>query len=189
MTDLLSTHVLCDAQDDNDEHDEDNASGYQREHLNFHSFSFLYTVFHRQFPDRGSLADDENTARVNLNGSREDANSPSLAPNEPNNPNAPLAREPVLDDIRIAHAFINSLKSATLDNGFLDQKSIHRLRNPKRGELVLDDIDERLSIKLYLALGNASQDANNKSPRCDLEHRTWSQNYCLTIRSKDGSLN
>ncbi len=131
-------------------------------------------------PDRGSLDDEmREDADLSLQGRDDEAPDdaddmvasdhesesefPSPADDQLAAPNDPASSpEPVLKEIQIARAFINGLKFATLDNGFLDEKAVHRLRNPSCRRLTLDDSDEALSIKLYLALGNSSQDTYNK---------------------------
>ncbi len=96
----------------------------------------------------------------------QDGSGPESRPSSPvhDQPaNVPVGSSaPVLRDMQVAQAFIDGLKTATLDNGFLNEKAVDRLRNPTCQRLTLDDSDEALSIKLYLALGNASQDTYNK---------------------------
>jgi len=70
----------------------------------------------------------------------------------------PTIEDATLDDLKISLAFINLIRSATLDNGGLDPDTIHRLRNPKQGPPDVDDPDLILAIKIYLATTKASQD-------------------------------
>ncbi len=105
------------------------------------------------------IDDNEN----NIEPTRSDQPEP-----EPHAPSANQSREPeaeapiVLDDIKLAHSFIDSIKAATLDNGGLDEANIERLRNPKPWTPSYASKEEQLSIELYVALGKSSQDTYNK---------------------------
>jgi hypothetical protein len=70
--------------------------------------------------------------------------------------------EPKIHELKIAQQFIESLKNATLDNSTLDDWVCERLRNPPTSTVddMLDPI-LRLSIDIYLAVGNASQETYN----------------------------
>ena len=70
--------------------------------------------------------------------------------------------EPKIHELRIAQQFIKYLENATLDNSKLDGWVRERLRNPLTGTVndMLDPI-LRLSLDIYLAVGNASQETYN----------------------------
>ena len=80
-----------------------------------------------------------------------------------------------LDDLNISLSFINSIRSATLDNGGLDDETIERLRNPPEGPPDVDNPDLILAIKIFLATTKASQDTytdvgeviSERFPDCD----------------------
>ena len=50
------------------------------------------------------------------------------------------------------------IENATLENGGLTQKQIDRIRSPPEKPFTIDDADTLLSIKLFMAVGNASQE-------------------------------
>ena len=70
--------------------------------------------------------------------------------------------EPKIRELKIAQQFIESLQNATLDNSKLDDWVCERLRTPPTSTVddMLDPI-LRLSIDIYLAVGNASQETYN----------------------------
>jgi hypothetical protein len=70
--------------------------------------------------------------------------------------------EPKIHELRIAQQFIKYLENATLDNSKLDGWVRERLCNPLTGTVddMLDPI-LRLSLDIYLAVGNASQETYN----------------------------
>jgi len=70
--------------------------------------------------------------------------------------------EPKIHELKIAQQFIESLKNATLDNSTLNDWVCERLRNPPTSTVddMLDPI-LRLSIDIYLAVGNTSQETYN----------------------------
>ena len=65
--------------------------------------------------------------------------------------------EPKIHELKIAQQFIENLKNATLDNSTLDYWVCEQLHNPPTSTVddMLDPI-LRLSIDIYLAVGNAS---------------------------------
>ncbi|KAJ7136450.1 hypothetical protein C8R43DRAFT_893885, partial [Mycena crocata] len=75
---------------------------------------------------------------------------PNATPNPPNI---------VLDSFKITQAFINALKSATLDDGNLDAHTLDQLRNPIQEVLHVEDPDVILSIRNFISLTNASDQA------------------------------
>ena len=70
--------------------------------------------------------------------------------------------EPKIHQLKIAQQFIGSLKNAILDDSTLDDWVCERLRNSPTSTVddMLDPIP-RLSIDIYLAVGNASQETYN----------------------------
>ena len=87
--------------------------------------------------------------------------------------------EPKIHELRIAQQFIKCLENATLDNSKLDDWVRERLRNPLTGTVddMLDPI-LRLSLDIYLAVGNASQETYN-SVRNALMRLQPSQAYSI----------
>ncbi|KAI0325002.1 hypothetical protein GY45DRAFT_1438715 [Cubamyces sp. BRFM 1775] len=66
-----------------------------------------------------------------------------------------------LDDMKNTLEFIRLLQTATLEDSNLPQEVIDRIRNPPNEPLMIDDADLLLSIELYLAVSNASQETYN----------------------------
>ncbi|OBZ66066.1 hypothetical protein A0H81_13935 [Grifola frondosa] len=71
---------------------------------------------------------------------------------------APTEPASHIEDIRIAQEFIELLKHATLDESGLHADALARLRNPPQQPLQIDDPDILLSLEIYLAISNASQE-------------------------------
>ena len=70
--------------------------------------------------------------------------------------------EPKIHELKIAQQFIESLKNVTLDNSTLDDCIRKWLCNPPTS--TVDDMLNpilRLSIDIYLAVGNTSQETYN----------------------------
>ncbi|KAJ7458068.1 hypothetical protein FB451DRAFT_1341823 [Mycena latifolia] len=65
----------------------------------------------------------------------------------------------VLPEVKIAQAFINALKSASLDDENLEPHVLDSLRHPIQQILTADDPDLRLSITNFVSLSNASEQA------------------------------
>ena len=82
---------------------------------------------------------------------------PSDEPAEAAEPYVEVKRE----DLQRTLEFIDLLKNASLDSEHcgLRPEDVARLRNPIQEELKLPDADVRLSIKLFIALGNVSLSA------------------------------
>ncbi|KAJ7159572.1 hypothetical protein C8R46DRAFT_1286885, partial [Mycena filopes] len=78
----------------------------------------------------------------------------------------------VIADINISLKFIAALQNASLDNPDqrLDPEMLHQIRNPATHTLSVDDPDDRLSIDIYLAIGNASE-ASYTSVRSAIQRR------------------
>ncbi len=66
---------------------------------------------------------------------------------------------PILGDLKLAQAFIDALKGATLHSDIepLDSDILDVIENPPEEELKVDDDDLRFSIDLYLAIDNTSE--------------------------------
>jgi hypothetical protein len=75
-----------------------------------------------------------------------------------------------IETIKITQAFIKEIHAATLDNGNLDDDILDRLRNPQEGPTEISDPDIRLSLDLFLACTNASEETY-KSCRDAILHR------------------
>jgi phage gp36-like protein len=67
------------------------------------------------------------------------------------------------DDIRVALSFIRALDNASLNDPYahLDADALHRLRNPIQNILTVNNPDLCLSIDLFLATSNASEQIYN----------------------------
>ncbi|KAJ3001526.1 hypothetical protein NUW54_g6368 [Trametes sanguinea] len=63
-----------------------------------------------------------------------------------------------LDDMKTALEFIRLLQQATLDNSGLQPELVEQIRGPRCSAFAIEDPDVLLSIKLYLATANASED-------------------------------
>ncbi|KAF8164219.1 hypothetical protein K438DRAFT_1984740 [Mycena galopus ATCC 62051] len=89
--------------------------------------------------------------------------SPPPRPEDPPSQHGSLPRGPptiVLDNLKIDQAYIDLLKTATLDDSDQDKDALHRIRNPIQEVLHIDnDPDLLLSIKNFLSLTNASDKA------------------------------
>jgi len=68
-----------------------------------------------------------------------------------------------LEELKIALAFIDAVKSASLENGNLSPETLMRLRQPIQGQPSVGDPDVRLSLDLFLAVSNASQETYTKT--------------------------
>lgn len=98
-------------------------------------------------PDPGSLEDQSRTDR-----------RPPMPPIQEPTPPEPASFDHIkIEDIKIALKFIAALQNATLDNAGLDPDLLHQIRNPETNILTVEDPDDRLSIDIFLAIGNASE--------------------------------
>ena len=68
-----------------------------------------------------------------------------------------------IENIKITQDFIKEICAATLENGNLDDDVIHRLRNPPEEPTDISDPDVRLSLDLFLAVTNASEETYHAS--------------------------
>ena len=97
-----------------------------------------------------SLLDDHeqrSTSSAGSNGEAGDSESDSAA--------AATSR---IETIQITQSFVKDILAATLDNGNLDDDVINRLRNPQEGPMDISDPDLLLSLDLFLAVTNASEE-------------------------------
>ena len=62
-----------------------------------------------------------------------------------------------IDDIRLTQEFIDALKRASLDDDNFDPADLERLRHPPQEPLNIADPDLRLSLDIFLAVSNASE--------------------------------
>ncbi|KDR79664.1 hypothetical protein GALMADRAFT_63042 [Galerina marginata CBS 339.88] len=84
-------------------------------------------------------------------------------PDDDGVPEQPINFIPAIEDIRTAREFIDALKNASLDHEFsqLDEDTLLHIRDPPTIPLSIDNPTERLSLDLFLAVDNASQDTYN----------------------------
>ena len=66
-----------------------------------------------------------------------------------------------IECIKITQEYIKEIRSATLDNGNLDEDVIYQLRNPPKEPTDISDPDIRFSLDLFLAATNASEETYN----------------------------
>lgn len=73
---------------------------------------------------------------------------------------------PTIEEVNISGLYIRELRQAHLDSAIepIDADLLHRIRNPPSGPIHLTR-DERLSIDLYLAINNASEQTYNDMRR------------------------
>ena len=112
------------------------------------------------FPDAGRESDHDRHADI---GQDDDDELYNPHGNEQLLPGAAheelVATEDVrVEDLRTALAFIDALRSASLDNEDLDARVLEQLRHPPQEALDATDPDLRLSIDLFLSTSNASQE-------------------------------
>ena len=62
-----------------------------------------------------------------------------------------------IENIKFAQEFINGIHTTTFENGSLGDDVIHGLRNPRDELASISDPDVRLSLDLFLAVTNASE--------------------------------
>ena len=63
-----------------------------------------------------------------------------------------------IENIKVTQAFIKEIHAATLDNGNLESTIINQLRNPLKEPTDISDPDIQLSLKLYMAITNVSEE-------------------------------
>lgn len=98
--------------------------------------------------DRGSLRDNQQREAQPENNSSE---------SEPEGDDGPINIK--LTDLKDTVAFVDAIKSATLDNGGLPAHVLERLRNPRQGPPVDLDLDPDLrhSLELFIACVGGSE--------------------------------
>lgn len=92
--------------------------------------------------------------------------NPNGSTSEMDDPEESVSPDPVanLEQFRISQEFVDALRNASLDNSQLEPDDLDRLWNPSRESLDLtEDPDLCLSIDLFLAVGNASQETYNSA--------------------------
>ncbi|OBZ72992.1 hypothetical protein A0H81_07205 [Grifola frondosa] len=95
-----------------------------------------------------------------------------------------------VDDIRIAEEFREQLRTAQLEKSGLSEQDIFRLRNPEEAELDIDDPILRLSLDIFLAVSNASEQTYTDvrdalmryHPPAKSTHTTKSKGWSGTLR-------
>lgn len=116
-----------------------------------------------QRPDVGSLDWLAQHDQNSLDNGTDSEGQSSDAPN-PDVVAEPLNFIPVIEDIKTSLDFINLLKNASLDNQIhhkFDDDSLYNLQNPPQEQLFIDDPDVRLSLDIFMATTNASQESYN----------------------------
>jgi hypothetical protein len=83
-------------------------------------------------------------------------------------PDVPEATAVCVAELRTAIAFVDGLKSASLDDEDLDAETLERLRNPPEGLADSIDPDLRLAIDLFLSASNASEENYTSSRKAFL---------------------
>lgn len=82
-------------------------------------------------------------------------------PHRPDDPDDPDDNIPIniqLEDLKIATAFVDAVRDATLENGNLPSHVLERLRNPPRGPRQDLDPDLRHSLELFISTLSGSED-------------------------------
>ena len=68
-----------------------------------------------------------------------------------------------IENIKLTQEFIKAICTATFENGGLGDDVIHSLRNPCDESTSISDPDVRLSLDLFLAVTNASEQTYHAS--------------------------
>ncbi|KAJ3715484.1 hypothetical protein C8R42DRAFT_645872 [Lentinula raphanica] len=115
------------------------------------------------FSDSESSSDESARAQPQagpaFQGLIEDSDTEDENENEVRAPDVAPPVESAIEDIRVIQEFIESIRNATLENGKLDGLTIQRLRNPIQVPVDIPDEEVRLSLDLYLAATNSSEDS------------------------------
>ncbi len=86
----------------------------------------------------------------------------------------PEAQEPAIrvtrEDIKKTYEYIELLKNATLEESGITPRQLDRLKNPPQERFEIKDADTLLSIKIFMACGNASQETYNAVADAIKEH-------------------
>lgn len=83
-----------------------------------------------------------------------------------------------IESIKVTQEFIKEIQAASLDNGNLDEAVINQLRNPLEEPNDISDPDIRLSLDLFLATTNASEETYNACH--DAIHRRYPDSGVLS---------
>ena len=75
-----------------------------------------------------------------------------------------------IENVKLTQEFIEDISTATFENGCLDDDIIHRLRNPCDEVTSISDPDIRLSLDLFLAVTNASEETYHACRSAILRH-------------------
>ena len=94
-----------------------------------------------------------------------------------NQPAATVATSRI-ESIKVTQEFIKEIQAASLDNGNLDEAVINQLRNPLEEPNDISDPDIRLSLDLFLATTNASEETYNACH--DAIHRRYPDSGVLS---------
>lgn len=86
---------------------------------------------------------------------------------------------PVIEDIKIAREFINALKGAKLEHDKIDEDTRYQIKHPSTIPLVIENPTVRLSLDLYLAIGNASEETYTAA--CNAIRRRFPNEELLTF--------
>ncbi|KAK2459237.1 hypothetical protein APHAL10511_008745 [Amanita phalloides] len=137
------------------------------------SFSALEHHGRLQPLDAGAGMAAENNLQSSLgpphDGGRRDDNRPTTPTDQPGSQGQagrPLMLLPSSDTIHLREIknslkFVELLQSASLEYDGFDSEDLNRLRNPPQEQLKIDDPDLRLSLDIFFATMNASQDTYN----------------------------
>jgi len=88
-----------------------------------------------------------------------------------------------IDHIRIAQEFIEEIRTATFENGKLDQDIVDHLYDPDEGPVDISDPDVCLSLDLFLSCDKASQETYT-SVRTSIVQRYPSSKILLYYKVK-----
>ena len=97
------------------------------------------------------------TAIQALNQLGSDSDTPSATGSDEELGNTP-ANLSHIENIKFTQEFIEEISTATFENGYLDNNVIHRLRNPCNELTSISDPNICLSLDLFLAVTNASEE-------------------------------
>jgi len=75
-----------------------------------------------------------------------------------------------MENIKTTQEFIKDISAATFENGCLDDDVIHHLHKPSTGLIAISDPDIRLSVDLFLAVTNASEETYHACRNAILLH-------------------
>ncbi|RDX40597.1 hypothetical protein OH76DRAFT_1459464 [Lentinus brumalis] len=111
---------------------------------------------------RRRTAVDENEDAQEARSAQPDS-APDAAEEEP-------AIRVTREDIKNTYEYIELLKNATLEESGITPRQLERLKNPPQEAFEIKDADTLLSIKIFMAIGNASQETYNAVADAIKEH-------------------